>query len=94
MPPVLERTSSEHMRGLIDKIKSELKTNGMPFIATPEKFAFDDDLFHDTQYHLNLRGIPLRMQEVVEALNLAILQKPIYHTFFLSILAVEAAKMV
>lgn len=74
MPPVLERTSFEHMRGLIDKIESELKTNGTPFIASPEKFAFDDDLFHDTQYHLNLRGIPLRMQVVVEALNPTILQ--------------------
>lgn len=74
MPPVLERTSFEHMRGLIDKIESDLKTNGTPFIASPEKFAFDDDLFHDTQYHLNLRGIPLRMQAVVEALNPTILQ--------------------
>lgn len=74
MPPVLERTSFEHMRGLIDKIALELKTNGTPFIASPEKFAFDDNLFHDTQYHLNLRGIPLRMQAVVEALNPTILQ--------------------
>ncbi len=74
MPPVLERTSYEHMRGLIDRIDSELKKNGSPFIASPEKFAFDDDLFHDTQYHLNLRGIPLRMDEVIEALNPTILQ--------------------
>lgn len=74
MPPVLERTSFEHMRGLIAKIGSKLKRNNTPFITPPENFVFDDDLFHDTQYHLNARGIPLRMQEVVKALNQAILR--------------------
>lgn len=69
MPPVLERTSFEHMRGLIAKIDSELKRNNTPFIAPPENFVFEDDLYQDTQYHLNARGIPLRMQEVVKALS-------------------------
>lgn len=69
MPPAFEHTSYMHMRELISRIDKELKVIKVPFVVPPEVFAFDDEMFLDTPYHLNAQGIPLRMKRVVNALN-------------------------
>lgn len=69
IPPVIERTSFENSKEFIYRIVAEMSSNGMPFIVDPEKYSFPDDCFYDTRYHMNAKGVPARMQSLVEDLR-------------------------
>lgn len=75
MPPVHEKTSFDAERALIDRIRKELERNGTPFEADPARYALPDELFAETAYHLNCRGVPVRMKLLVEDLR-RILHEP------------------
>lgn len=69
VPPVLEHSSYVNERGLIDRIARELMQNGTPFVAPPEALVFPDDLFFDTGYHMNRKGVPKRMAVLISVLQ-------------------------
>jgi hypothetical protein len=64
------------MREAYDKLKGDLARfdtmikSSPPLIAPspPSAFAYDEDLFFDTVYHLNERGRPLRTQRIIDDL--------------------------
>jgi hypothetical protein len=73
LPPVYERTSYEHSKGFIEAIVESLAERQLPFIAAPIRYAFPDEEFADTNYHLNGRGVPRRVRYIAEDLKPKIL---------------------
>ena len=69
IPPALQKSSYERIKGFIEKVDVEMLKAGYPFIASPERYALDDAYFYDTAYHLNLEGRRYRTDLLVEDLQ-------------------------
>ena len=68
LPPAFQQSSYRRQVGYIQCISDAFKKIGIPFDASPERYALDDRYFCDTPYHLNLAGRQLRSQLCVEDL--------------------------
>ena len=51
------------------EIENFYKTLSVPVIGQPQDAMYPTDLFHDTQYHLNARGISRRTTDMVDMID-------------------------
>ena len=65
-PPAYHQTSFLRRKSYIKRITEALDECGMPFSASPERYALSDELFYDTTYHLNYLGKQLRTKLMTE----------------------------
>ena len=72
--PSLNETSFKLNEDIINKIEISLKKESLNIIGNPEDFVFSDDLFFDSPYHLNHKGIKLRTNKLKIILNKAKLE--------------------
>jgi hypothetical protein len=54
--------------GFVD-ITNFYKELGVPVIGRPQDAMYPTDLFHDTQYHLNVKGIAQRTTDMIAMIN-------------------------
>lgn len=66
LPPVITATSFQSNKEKIENIASRKEIN---FNAKPEEFAFSDELFFDTIYHLNKQGVEMRTDKMIAILK-------------------------
>lgn len=70
-PPVIDETSYNNQEFIINKIKNELADNQINFISPPLKYKYSNQLFFNSYYHLNKKGVEKRtLQLSNELLNL------------------------
>lgn len=69
LPPVIESQSYDSLTNVIDLINKSLSSNSIPYSAEPVRYKFSSDLFFNTYYHLNKKGVDKRTQLVIEDLN-------------------------
>ena len=56
-------------QNIIEKIRTNLAMESVAIECEPEDFYFDRELFFDTHYHLNMRGIAARSESLAECIN-------------------------
>jgi hypothetical protein len=69
LPPVIEAASFRNQESIIGSISASLKKHKMPFLSQPETFKFPRQLFFNSYYHLNKKGVDLRTRLVINQLN-------------------------
>lgn len=68
--PSFDATSFELSRSFIESLDRVLRDSLLfPVASAPDRYAFPDDLFFNTSYHLNKAGVDLRTGRVIEDLN-------------------------
>lgn len=67
-PPVIDKTSFENTKMIISKISKELNGNHIGFVSEPKNYAYDNNLFFNSYYHLNRKGVDKRTQQFINDL--------------------------
>ncbi len=67
--PSLCKSSFDLNLETIKKIDKRLKAFNLPIIGKPKDFVYDDNLFYDSPYHLNGKGVKLRSSALVNILK-------------------------
>lgn len=62
LPPVFQKSSFEINKRKIEEVESTLITK---FDVNPKQFAYSDNLFFDTPYHLNKIGVAIRTEQII-----------------------------
>lgn len=75
IPPCIQKSSYILGKAYIDKIDFLLKQRNIPFLSSPERYAMDDTLIYDRNYHLTDCGAKIRTQRVIEDLKMAGIKK-------------------
>ncbi len=70
--PCLEMSYYQRQATTINKIASTLNKNGIKPLSVPLDFLYSDDLFFNTNYHLNKQGRQLRTEKVIDILRAAL----------------------
>lgn len=68
LPPPLQSVSYKNQYFIIQKIALALKQNGLPLLADPGRYKFDDKYTNDFSYHLTKVGVDIRTKLVIEDL--------------------------
>lgn len=50
-------------------ISQSLAQNGIPYVASPQKYVMFDSLFYDTVYHLTYEGCSIRTNNIIADLD-------------------------
>ncbi len=74
--PCLNRGSFDLYPKKIAKIQSEFQKNGFQLLGTPDKYSFDDSLYYNSKYHLEVNGIKLRTELLIGDLRNALKKQP------------------
>lgn len=70
-PPVIDETSYNNQESVINKINAELIENQIKFASPPLSYRYNNQLFFNSYYHLNKKGVDKRTQQLInELLNL------------------------
>jgi hypothetical protein len=75
LPPPMQKQSFQNKLYIINKIALALKANGMPFLAPPAKYAFDDRYMNDFVFHLTKAGLDIRTGLVIQDLEKVVRSK-------------------
>jgi hypothetical protein len=65
LPPVMDSTSFARQKVIITKIANELRNNDLAFEAEPTKYQYSKELFFNSYYHLNKKGVDIRTAELI-----------------------------
>ncbi len=69
-PPSVSEVQHKELKSKIDSIMAECQQRlTVPFVATPERYAFPVKMIFNGQYHLNKVGRSLRAQRMIEDLK-------------------------
>lgn len=63
LPPVFQKTSYDLNEAKIKEIQVKLKRQ---FEINPDVFKYEDELFFDTPYHLNKKGVEKRTNQIID----------------------------
>ncbi len=70
-PPVIDETSYNNQQSIISQINTELADNQIIFAVSPLNYKYNNQLFFNSYYHLNKKGVDKRTQQVInDLLNL------------------------
>ena len=69
IPPPMQDSSYQNQYYVINKIESQLKNSGLPFIAKTSRYELNDKYFNDLGYHLTKAGVDIRTDLVIEDLS-------------------------
>lgn len=75
LPPSLMKREFNKYRLQIDTISSMMAGIGLPYQASPERYALPDSLFYDTPYHLTKEGTEIRTRMMIEDIRKALSHK-------------------
>lgn len=68
-PPVIDKISYDHQSTMINKITEELKNNQIAFEVNPLNYRYEKDLFFNSYYHLNKKGVEIRTLQFIQELK-------------------------
>jgi hypothetical protein len=68
-PPVIDKTSFDNQKIIIEKIAEELKNNDLTFFTKPSAYRYEDSLFFNSYYHLNKKGVDKRTEQLIRDLD-------------------------
>ena len=68
-PPVIDQTSYDHQKVVINKIAEDLKKNDLAFATNPLAYRYDNALFFNSYYHLNKKGLDKRTQQLINDID-------------------------
>lgn len=65
IPPPIQEKQFNINKKIIKEVQDELKKYNLSYIKTSHSYTFSDSLFFDSPYHLNRKGIDIRMQHLI-----------------------------
>lgn len=69
-PPVIDEISYDHQAAMINEIVKELKNNNLAFEVNPINYKYQKDLFFNSYYHLNKKGVDIRTKQFIHDLKM------------------------
>ncbi len=68
-PPAYHEKDFALNKDAILHISQSLAQNGIPYVASPQKYVMFDSLFYDTIYHLTYEGCSIRTNNIIADLD-------------------------
>lgn len=69
LPPTFIESNFTEYVGQINSIAENFRRRGIPFQASPQRYAFPDSLYYDTPYHMTQEGADIRTSLVIEDMH-------------------------